>query len=324
MLHLRLLRSSDRGAVTSIALNALLVWVIVWKLSLLVTDFKGVLENPMSLLYFNGGQRGGWLAWGFAAAYAGIAAERRQINRTLYIDSLALVLFGGYALYQGIQFISGGFQPVTTGIIGGLGLVAAVVWLRSPWPDSDRALVQRLLAIAVGCVLVVTVANGLIGKPDSPAGGAEEGKPGLNIGQQAPDFELQLLSGETIRLSDYRGKTVFVNFWATWCPPCQAEMPYMQQFYTDNERNGVVILGVNATHTEASVPVVAAWVKEWGLTFPIALDPTGNVTDTYRVNAYPSTFVVDPDGMIREKHPGPLNGDMLMEAWKKIKNKSEK
>ncbi|MGG2198033.1 redoxin domain-containing protein [Paenibacillus validus] len=325
VLHLRLLRRSDRGIVTSIAVNALLVWVLVWKLSLLLLDFRAVLENPMSLLYFNGGRRGVWLAWLLSAGYAAIAAEKRKIGRSVYIDSLAVSVLGGYAIFHALHFIMSGFQPVTSGIIGSLGAAAAIVWLRSPLPETHRASVQRLLVIAIGWVLVITVANGLFDKPGGPpAAGTAEGVPGLGVGQQAPDFELKLLNGETIRLSDYRGQTVFVNFWATWCPPCQAEMPYMQQFYSDYARDGVVILGVNATHTEASVPVVAAWVKEWKITFPIALDTTGDVTDTYRVNAYPATYVVDPGGVIREKHPGPMNGDMLMSAWEKITNKSEK
>ncbi|WP_175614633.1 peroxiredoxin family protein, partial [Piscibacillus halophilus] len=81
----------------------------------------------------------------------------------------------------------------------------------------------------------------------------DESTVGLNIGSMAPDFELKNLEGETVKLSDYRGQKVMLNFWATWCPPCRAEMPDMQKFY---EEKDVVILGVDLFDTETSLNAI--------------------------------------------------------------------
>ncbi|GAE94362.1 thiol:disulfide oxidoreductase [Gracilibacillus boraciitolerans JCM 21714] len=103
---------------------------------------------------------------------------------------------------------------------------------------------------------------------------------GLDIGNMAPDFELQTLAGETIRLSDYRGEPVMLNFWASWCSPCRAEMPDMQQFHHDT---GMQILAVNLTATETNSQDVSAFMEEFGLTFTIPLDQENMVADRYQI-----------------------------------------
>lgn len=114
----------------------------------------------------------------------------------------------------------------------------------------------------------------------------------------APDFERNLLSGETVRLSDYRGRIVFLNFWATWCPPCRDEMPAIQTFL-DEQRgdDSPIVLAVN----NAEAPdLISGFYTEIGVrTIPTILDPTGELNDTYGVVNMPVTYVLDRAGVIR-------------------------
>lgn len=94
----------------------------------------------------------------------------------------------------------------------------------------------------------------------------EETEVGLDIGNVAPDFELETLDGDMVKLSDFRRNKVMINFWATWCPPCRAEMPDMERFHQDKD---IVILAVNLTDTENSIKNIENFANEFNLTFPI-------------------------------------------------------
>ena len=97
----------------------------------------------------------------------------------------------------------------------------------------------------------------------------------MKEGDVAPDFQLETLSGETMRLSDYQGKIVVLNFWATWCPPCVEEMPHLQAFYENNKDQAIVVIAVNLTSEDNGIDAVEEFVKEHELTFPIPLIMTG-------------------------------------------------
>lgn len=127
---------------------------------------------------------------------------------------------------------------------------------------------------------------------------------GTQVGQQAPDFTTDLLDGTPISLSDYRGKVVLLNFWATWCGPCRVEMPEFQRIFVERETDDFVVLAVNLMETPEQIQ---AYIDELGLTFPIALDPDGDHNQLFNVLAYPTTYVIDPEGVIRIKHAGPVN-----------------
>lgn len=118
-------------------------------------------------------------------------------------------------------------------------------------------------------------------------------------GFQAPDFVLSTLDGDVITLSELRGKTVLVNFWATWCPPCRSEMPAMEQVYSDYGRDGFVILAVNNTQQDRKDDV-ETFVFQQRLTFPVLLDSTGEVSAQYQVNSMPTSFFIDREGIIQE------------------------
>lgn len=137
---------------------------------------------------------------------------------------------------------------------------------------------------------------------------------GLDINEFAPDFELQTLTGETVKLSDYKGKKIILNFWASWCPPCRVEMPFMQNYYDEyKDSANVEILAVNMTKLERGdkSEVVKGFVDEKELTFPILMDEDGKVMDLYRVRAYPTTYFLNTEGMVTDRVVSSLDEEVM-------------
>jgi len=118
---------------------------------------------------------------------------------------------------------------------------------------------------------------------------------------QAIDFTLQDLTGRETSLNAFRGKVVFLNFWATWCGPCRAEIPSMEKLYTELKDQGFTIVAVNS---QESAEQVSAFVQEMGMSFPVLLDSAGKVGATYTVRAIPTTYIIDPQGSIRGRMVG--------------------
>ncbi|GAA5217514.1 TlpA family protein disulfide reductase [Corallincola platygyrae] len=117
----------------------------------------------------------------------------------------------------------------------------------------------------------------------------------------APDFTLKSDSGENIRLSELRGEIVLLNFWASWCGPCRQEMPELDKLAMDFADLGVKVLGVNVEQDPAQGK---AFLKNLPVSFPILFDTTNSVTETYQVDAMPTTVLIDRDGQIRFHHRG--------------------
>lgn len=142
---------------------------------------------------------------------------------------------------------------------------------------------------------------------------AEEGnfrEIGLEKGKIAPDFELTTIEGETVRLSDYHGERILLNFWATWCPPCRAEIPDMQKLYDEED---VVVLAVNMTTSETSVAAVSEFVSEFHMTFPVLLDDKGTVMNAYHIQVYPTTYMIDSNGVIQFISLGAMNHSQMLQ-----------
>lgn len=135
---------------------------------------------------------------------------------------------------------------------------------------------------------------------------------GLGIGDIAPDFELKTSEGETVSLSDYRGERVLLNFWATWCPPCRAEIPDMQKLYDNKD---VEILAVNMAEKEDTV---AEFVKEFEMTFPVPMDKESKVMETYQIQAYPTSYMIDSNGRIQFLRLGSMNYDLMVQELEKM------
>jgi len=120
-------------------------------------------------------------------------------------------------------------------------------------------------------------------------------------GRPAPDFALKSSTGENLRLSEYRGDVVLINFWATWCGPCRQEMPLLDQLYTRYHRVGFNLLGVNIDDDSARA---MSMIRELGVSFPVLFDSRKEVSKLYDVNAMPVTILVDRDGNVRHIHQG--------------------
>jgi peroxiredoxin len=144
-----------------------------------------------------------------------------------------------------------------------------------------------------------------------PGSTSSGGIPAPQRGFQAPDFELIDTTGKTYRLSDLRGRPILLNFWASWCSPCKAEMPAMQQVYRQFQDQGFVVLAVNSTSQDSRNSALS-FADQLGLSFPILWDDQGVVSDLYQIKALPSTFFIDQEGTIREIIIGGPMADALL------------
>jgi len=129
----------------------------------------------------------------------------------------------------------------------------------------------------------------------------------------APDFILNDLEGDPFELSCFQGKTVIVNVWASWCNPCQYEMPALQKIHEKYKDQGLILLAVNNTYQDNYADVVD-FVRQNNLTFPILLDLDGKVSKLYKVQALPSTFFIDKNGKISEIVIGGPMSEALIES----------
>lgn len=123
-------------------------------------------------------------------------------------------------------------------------------------------------------------------------------------GYLAPEIDLISIEGEPLKLSDFKGKPVIINFWATWCGPCRAEMPELQAVHRELG-DKIVVYSVNATAQDGGD--IAGFIKEFGITFPVMLDKEGQVFDDYDILALPTTIFVDRNGVIKEVFTGAVN-----------------
>jgi len=128
-------------------------------------------------------------------------------------------------------------------------------------------------------------------------------------GLPAPDFSLKSSTGENLRLSEYRGDVVMINFWATWCGPCRQEMPLLEQLYNRYERVGFSLLGVNIDDDSARAMDM---IRELGISFPVLFDARKEVSKLYNVDAMPVTILVDREGVVRYVHKGYKPGYEVM------------
>lgn len=135
-------------------------------------------------------------------------------------------------------------------------------------------------------------------------------------GNTSPNFTLKDLAGKEHSLTDYRGKGVIINFWATYCPPCEEEMPYLEKAYRQYNNEGIEILAINASEPTR---MVKQFMKRHELSFPILLDLNGNVIEQYQVITLPLTFFIDSKGKIVEKFIGELTEEKIEEGIALIK-----
>lgn len=128
----------------------------------------------------------------------------------------------------------------------------------------------------------------------------------VGLQDEAPDFTLENLTGGNMRLEEYRGQVVLINFWASWCGPCRQEMPILDRLHHRYEDTGFAVLGINVEGESAPAQEI---VDRTNVTFPILIDDGQKVSELYNLEAMPSTVVVDRDGVVRYIHRGYKPGD---------------
>lgn len=138
----------------------------------------------------------------------------------------------------------------------------------------------------------------------------------VQVDSKAPDFELVDLNGEKHRLTDYKGKGVLLNFWGTWCGPCEREFPAMTRQYETYKDLGVQIIAVNYAQTDFEVQ---KYVDNMGMTFPVAIDKTKNVSDTYNIDPLPTSIFIKPDGTIDRIKTGEMTEAQIAQYLESIK-----
>ena len=178
---------------------------------------------------------------------------------------------------------------------------------------SFMAMAMAVVVLAgcstAGPVSPHAVAPQISGKllPSLPASPAEM-EPVVELGRYAPDFTLTSLAGDSVTLSDLRGKTVILNFWASWCAPCRREMPLLEATYEAYAGDDLVVLAVNLGEEQRRVE---GFAEDMAVTFPVFSDEATSVGTLYRVRGVPTTYFVDRDGVLRQRFVGELTSGML-------------
>ena len=164
-----------------------------------------------------------------------------------------------------------------------------------------------ILGVLAGILLLTNEANANRSQPDNETAQLPSVVP-AEVNFPAPDLSLSDLKGDLVSLADYRGQVVLVNNWATWCPPCKAEMPALQAYYEDHQDQGFVLVAI-----EAGEPAdeVAQFASDYGLTFPVWLDPNSAALEAFNNFTLPSSYVIDAQGTVRLAWSGAISREML-------------
>ncbi|PAE22034.1 thiol-disulfide oxidoreductase ResA [Robertmurraya siralis] len=172
---------------------------------------------------------------------------------------------------------------------------------------KQRLFIRTMILLVLGAAVVYTLY----------ANFTKDDVKKVAVGKKAPNFVLTDMNGEQHRLSDYEGKGVLLNFWATWCKPCEREMPYMDKQYQENKEEDVQILAVNIGESDV---VVNEFIKKHDLTFPILNDKKQEVQTVYGIGNLPITFLIAPDGNVVNVHEGEIiNEQVVIDMIKEIK-----
>ncbi|XWN51429.1 TlpA family protein disulfide reductase [Anoxybacillus flavithermus] len=282
--------------------NSFIYGLVIWKLSYGIVHPNMVLENPLTLLYFNGGVVGLVLAAVFIVFYTYWHLKKEHISFDTYIRVATPIYFGYwivFLLWKGSGFPEDRFIWLQA-------VVAVVFFIVSSRMKTTRKLWQLLISFHI----LVFIFSSISDMTKEATSQQAISNIGIDVGEIAPDFELMTLKGKKMKLSQFRGKKVILNFWASWCPPCRAEMPEMQRFYEQYGQH-VAIVAVNLTNKEKNHQAVETFINEKGVSFDIMLDEQGTVSKTYEVITIPTSYIIDEQGVIRSKHVGPLSYDMM-------------
>ena len=162
---------------------------------------------------------------------------------------------------------------------------------------AGAPVLRRRLVVIVGVLAIIALAFGVVWLQSAKY------EP-LTVGMAAPDFTLPDMAGKNQQLSDYRGKVIFLNFWATWCKPCKEEMPSMQVLWDNLKKEDFVMLAISMDRV-TTTKEISPFVESLKLTFPILTDSWGQTDKRYKLMGVPETYIIDQNGVLREKVIGP-------------------
>ncbi len=172
---------------------------------------------------------------------------------------------------------------------------------------------RKLMTMLVMIVILLPMMTGCQPSSESPGETSPTASvEGNQVGNLAPDFQVQNLDGENVSLSELRGKPVMLNFWATWCPPCVSEMSYIQQIYKEWSDKGLVLLTIDVGESSARVK---EFLQAYNLSLPTLLDTERRVAQKYSIKYYPTTFFIDKNGIIQEKKIGAFQNKEEIERY---------
>jgi peroxiredoxin len=305
--------------------NALFLGFVIWKASLILLEPSLVIKSPMSLLYFTGGTAGLVIAIIVSIIFFLYKARKFNISQFLTFQSGMIFSFsvlGGYFLLSYFLYSDSKLGQFGLGLFS---LLLLGFFLYKNHPKEALEVIKKLLAIMILSGLIGWVAyDHFIETPEADQT-VQKSDPkdqstdfGIQEGNRAPNFQLKNLDGEEVALADLKGKKVILNLWATWCPPCKAEMPHMQEFYHEQQGNDVEILAVNLTTAEKDPNGIEQFVMDYGLTFPVVLDTTGEVGDAYQAFTIPTSYILDTNGVIQKRIVGPMDKQMMTELINNI------
>nr|WP_049754161.1 TlpA disulfide reductase family protein [Anoxybacillus flavithermus] len=288
--------------VMDVIFNSFVYGLVIWKVSYGIVHPNVVLQNPLTLLYFNGGMVGLVLAVIFIVLYTYWQLKKQHISFDVYIRSVTPIYFGYWIVFivvKGIEFSEHRFIWLQAA-------VALIFFIVSSRTKTTQKIGRLLVLFHIFSFIFSLISD----KTNEATSKQSSTNVGINVGEMAPDFELMTLKGEKMKLSQFRGKKVILNFWASWCPSCRAEMPEMQRFY-EQYRQHVAIVAVNLTNKEKNHQAVETFTNEKGVSFDIMLDEKGTVSKTYEVITIPTSYIIDEHGVILRKHVSPLSYDMM-------------
>lgn len=313
--------------IPDILFNTLIVGLLIWKLSPLLYDAAFILQNPLSLLYFSGGIKGLVLAAFYTIGMLSYRTKKAKLPILIFPDAVLTILLAGGSMYALLLVVikDGG---LVSGLAALMSFVLYFLQLRyhiplGNWKGITEIIIKRgnLITALVVIGMIGWIINGNLNIDASSSSNANtelDSAIGVRVGNKAMDFTLTMIDGHQVKLSDYRGKRVLLNFWATWCPPCKAEMPHMEKFYKEYQHEDIEVLGVNLTNTEKSADKAGVFALEHEITFPIALDPSGTVSNNYQVMAYPTSFIIDSDGIISDIYKGAISYDTMKQIFNNL------
>jgi cytochrome c biogenesis protein CcdA/peroxiredoxin len=226
---------------------------------------------------------------------------QRHMHKIELVSGAFLVLIGLFVASGTLQNLS---QAFSSGQFAEMSIDIENSVIGSLTGANDEANLQPT------AVPTAVESAGGLGSITDAAAGMTGPTSGTNTGDIAPDFQSVNDAGDSVQLSNFRGQVVVLNFWATWCGPCRTEMPEFEKAYQQNKADGFTVLAINNQET---VEDVIGFREEMGVTFPLVMDETGRIQDQFGVRSYPSTIILNREGVIIAQHYGPLTAEQIQE-----------